>query len=115
MMIRLVYLIRIQLIYCAVLDGFYILPAGHGQQYIDNIRCVHICCKDHLGISAYSSLLGQCRPLSFLICCDIFCGVVPMGADMRAWRDMTGRLCAYLSGEAQGVFRLFCGLEQKLK
>ena len=52
---------------------------------------------------------------SVLICQDIFCGVVPLGADMRAWREMTGRLCAYLSGEAESVFRIFCGLEQRLK
>ena len=52
---------------------------------------------------------------SALICRDIFCGVVPMGADMRAWREMTGRLCAYLSAEAETVTRIFCGLEQKLK
>ncbi|MBQ6053470.1 MAG: bifunctional adenosylcobinamide kinase/adenosylcobinamide-phosphate guanylyltransferase [Clostridia bacterium] len=50
-----------------------------------------------------------------IICEDIFCGVVPLGADMRAWRDMTGRLCAYLSSEADSVERIFCGLEQKLK
>ena len=52
---------------------------------------------------------------SVLICQDIFCGVVPLGADMRAWRDMTGRLCAYLSSEADSVTRMFCGLEQRLK
>lgn len=49
------------------------------------------------------------------ICRDIFCGVVPMGADMRAWRQQTGRLCQYLSKEAQQVSRIFCGLEQRLK
>ena len=52
---------------------------------------------------------------SVLICMDIFCGVVPLGADMRAWRDMTGRLCAYLSEEAASVTRMFCGLPQRLK
>ncbi|MBQ4354409.1 MAG: bifunctional adenosylcobinamide kinase/adenosylcobinamide-phosphate guanylyltransferase [Clostridia bacterium] len=52
---------------------------------------------------------------SILICEDIFCGVVPLGADMRAWREATGRLCAYLSSEAESVTRMFCGLEQKLK
>lgn len=50
-----------------------------------------------------------------LICDDIFCGVVPLGADMRAWREMTGQLCAYLSAEAKTVTRIFCGLEQRLK
>ena len=52
---------------------------------------------------------------SVLICMDMFCDVVPLGADMRAWRDMTGRLCAYLSSEADSVTRMFCGLEQRLK
>lgn len=52
---------------------------------------------------------------SILICQDIFCGVVPMGAENRAWRQKTGRLCQYLAGEAQQVFRVFCGLEQRLK
>ena len=52
---------------------------------------------------------------SLLICEDIFCGVVPMGAEMRAWRQATGRLCQYLSREATEVSRIFCGLEQKLK
>ena len=52
---------------------------------------------------------------SILICEDIFCGVVPMGAENRAWRQKTGRLCQYLAGEAERVSRIFCGLEQRLK
>ncbi len=52
---------------------------------------------------------------SVFICEDIFCGVVPLGADMRAWREMTGRMCSYLSSEAKTVTRVFCGLEQVLK
>ena len=52
---------------------------------------------------------------SILICRDIFCGVVPLGADNRAWRQETGRLCRYLSAEAKQVSRIFCGLEQRLK
>ena len=52
---------------------------------------------------------------SVLICRDLFCGVVPMGAEMRAWREAAGRLCAYLASEAEGVTRMFCGLETRLK
>lgn len=52
---------------------------------------------------------------SILICEDIFCGVVPMAAENRAWRQKTGRLCQYLAKEAQQVSRVFCGLEQRLK
>ena len=52
---------------------------------------------------------------SILICADIFCGVVPMGAENRAWRQNTGLLVQYLSKEADQVSRIFCGLEQRLK
>ena len=52
---------------------------------------------------------------SVLILQDIFCGVVPMGAENRAWRQKTGRLAQYLSKEASRVSRIFCGLEQRLK
>ena len=52
---------------------------------------------------------------SILIVQDIFCGVVPMGAETRAWRQRTGRLAQYLSREAKQVSRIFCGLEQRLK
>lgn len=49
------------------------------------------------------------------ICQDIFCGVVPMDAELREWRQATGRLCQYLTREAEQVSRIFCGLEQRLK
>ena len=52
---------------------------------------------------------------SILICRDISNGVVPLGADLRSWRQVNGRLCQYLSGEARQVSRIFCGLEQRLK
>ena len=50
-----------------------------------------------------------------LICRDISGGVVPMDRQERLWREETGRLCQYLSREADRVSRIFCGLEQRLK
>ena len=50
-----------------------------------------------------------------LICQDIFCGVVPLEAELRQWRQETGRLCQYLTKNAEQVSRVFCGLEQRLK
>ena len=52
---------------------------------------------------------------SVLICQDISCGVVPMSAELRLWRNETGRLCRYLAQRARQVSRIFCGLEQRLK
>lgn len=52
---------------------------------------------------------------TILILRDVFCGVVPMDAETRLWRQNTGRLAQYLSREARQVSRIFCGLEQRLK
>lgn len=52
---------------------------------------------------------------SILICRDISGGVVPIEAELRAWRQMNGRLCQYLAANAENVSRIYCGLEQKLK
>ena len=52
---------------------------------------------------------------SILILQDISCGVVPLEAENRMWRQKTGRLGQYLSREADRVSRIFCGLEQRLK
>lgn len=52
---------------------------------------------------------------SVFICREIFSGVVPMDALLRKWRDETGRVLTYLSGNADTVTRLFCGIPQKLK
>lgn len=46
---------------------------------------------------------------------DMFCGVVPIDAESRAWRQRAGQLSQYLSREAVQVSRIFCGLEQRLK
>ena len=50
-----------------------------------------------------------------LIGTDFSCGVVPMEAELRAWREANGRMNNYLAGRAERVVRLFCGLPQELK
>ena len=52
---------------------------------------------------------------SILIADDVSCGVVPMDAVIRAWREATGRANNYLAGEADQVIRVFCGLGQVIK
>ena len=48
-------------------------------------------------------------PQSILICDDIFCGVVPLDAFERAWREKTGRYLQKLARSAR-LSRIFCGL-----
>ncbi len=50
-----------------------------------------------------------------IICDDIFCGVVPMDKTMREWREDTGNVLRTLCKNADSVYRVFSGLETKLK
>lgn len=58
--------------------------------------------------------LGQLED-AILIADDVSCGVVPIDATIRAWREATGRANNYLAGEADQVIRVFCGLGQVIK
>lgn len=49
------------------------------------------------------------------LCDDIFCGVVPVPAEERAWRESCGRMVSALAERAGTVTRIFCGLPQRLK
>ena len=42
-------------------------------------------------------------------------GIVPMDPEERSWREADGRLCALLAAEASEVWRVICGIGQKIK
>ena len=46
---------------------------------------------------------------------DISGGVVPMEPMLRAWREACGRMNLRLAKEADEVWRLFCGISQRVK
>lgn len=46
---------------------------------------------------------------------DISAGLVPMDALERAWRDHNGRTMILMAEKADRVYRIFCGLGQRLK
>lgn len=50
-----------------------------------------------------------------LIANDISQGVVPIDAEMRAWREETGRMLNYLAAKAAHVHRVFLGIGQVIK
>lgn len=60
---------------------------------------------------AHMAALKDC----ILIADDVSCGVVPIDATIRAWREATGRANNYLAREADQVIRVFCGLGQVIK
>ena len=73
------------------------------------------CVREGKDPKAYLQEHREAWENSIFICQDFFCGVVPMEAEARAWRQITGRLAQYLSREAGRVSRIFCGLELRLK
>ena len=52
---------------------------------------------------------------SIVITTDISSGIVPMDPVLRAWREACGRMNSYLAAQADEVWRLFCGIPQRLK
>ena len=50
-----------------------------------------------------------------ILCDDISCGVVPLDAETRRWREAVGRCMGMLAGRADSVIRVFCGIGMKLK
>jgi len=46
---------------------------------------------------------------------DVSGGVVPMDPVLRAWREACGRMNLRLANEADEVWRLFCGIPQRVK
>lgn len=52
---------------------------------------------------------------SILLFDDISCGIVPMEAEQRRWRERTGRLLSALARQADEVWRVFFGLGRQLK
>ena len=50
-----------------------------------------------------------------ILCDEIGCGVVPLSADERRWREETGRCLMRLAAAAEEVHRVCCGLGMRLK
>lgn len=46
---------------------------------------------------------------------DVSGGVVPMDPTLRVWREACGRMNMKLAGQADEVWRLFCGIPQRIK
>ncbi len=50
-----------------------------------------------------------------VVCNEVGCGVVPMDAFAREWREAVGRLCCDIAAQADRVYRVCCGVAQCIK
>ena len=62
-------------------------------------------------LPAVEDLLGR----EVVVCREVGCGVIPMDAQERNWREAVGRLCCALAAQAEAVYRVSCGLGIRLK
>lgn len=55
------------------------------------------------------------EPDTIIVCNELGCGIVPMDAFDRAWRERTGRLTCALAAQADAVYRVTCGIGTRIK
>lgn len=55
------------------------------------------------------------HPEAVIVSTEIGCGVVPLDAFEREYREAVGRVCCYLAGEAKKVIRVMCGIGMVIK
>ena len=68
-----------------------------------------------MDVMSQTRLLLLSNPQATMICTEIASGIVPMGVDMRKWREELGRSLTFLAEEAEAVTRLFCGIPTRIK
>lgn len=96
---------------------------GEGQPFIDFTKravngleeFVLQCARGGVEARDYLEVNREKWGDTVFLCTDISSGVVPMDAELRAWREMVGRTLMYLGKEAAEVTRIFCGLPQRIK
>ena len=60
-------------------------------------------------------LEGEKMADKILICQEIGSGIVPIDPLMRRWREETGRALQRLARRSSQVWRVFCGIPQRIK
>ena len=83
------------------------------------IRDFHLFVKRALeegrDVSQLADEIGRLNPDAVLITNELGCGIVPADPADRIWRETTGRICIRLAEQAQEVWRVVCGIGERLK
>lgn len=74
---------------------------------------LHVFLKDRDEVE--DDVLAMLLRKEVVICNEVGCGIVPMDAGERAWRDRVGRTCALLAARAERVVRVCCGIPVCIK
>lgn len=63
----------------------------------------------------WASALLEGKRDRIIVTDEIGYGIVPIEKQERLYREMTGRLCCILAKEAEEVWRVCCGIGQRIK
>jgi len=55
------------------------------------------------------------NPHIIIVTNELGCGVVPILKDDRQWREKTGRVCTALASRCEKVYRVICGIGQRIR
>ncbi len=98
-----------------VLDG--VLPEGTQGTVV--VNHLHMWVRKRIldGGEPEKEILQLCEdcPECILISDEIGCGIVPLEAWEREYRERMGRILISIAGRAEHVERVFCGIGQKIK
>ena len=82
----------------------------------------HLFVKENLAAGKTSDEIKQVieskinsKPGIVIICDEIGCGIIPATKEERTYRETTGRLLCFIASKAESVYRITCGVEQKIK
>lgn len=78
-------------------------------------RFIYACIKNKISPIKYFEENEKLFENKIIICDDICCGVVPLGKDMRLYRDNVGKQLQIFCRNAQSVYRVFCGIGERIK
>ncbi len=81
----------------------------HFHEYIRRIL------KDGEDPIIFAGKLMQENPNLILVTNELGYGVVPIDAFDRAYREATGRVCSVLAQHSDEVYRVVCGIGQRIK
>lgn len=71
--------------------------------------------KEEQDVKALVEQILKANPGIVIIVDELGCGVVPMEAYDRNYREVTGRICCQLASAAQEVHRVICGIGTVIK
>ena len=100
-------------------DEEHSLPDEENQQKVRIVEDIHKIIAEALreGRDPYAEIETRVHsvPDAIVTVQELGCGIVPIDPFDREWREVTGRISCRLANEASAVYRMVCGIPQRLK